>query len=173
MSERPWAAWVGLAARLVAAGIWLAAGILKAEDFTAFQAQVQAYDVLPDSLVAWVGYGVPLLEIGLGAYLLLGLLIRPAAVLSLALMLVFIAAEVQAWARGLVLDCGCFGRVDLQRVGPLTVLRDIGLTVPTLLVLAFGGDRWSLDGRSARPVAADQHRDADAVRPDARHDDLG
>ena len=40
--------------------------------------------MLPHAAVPWVAYGLPLLEIVLGAYLIVGLLVRPAAWLSLA-----------------------------------------------------------------------------------------
>lgn len=144
-----WAPWAGAAARVVAGGIWLAAGIAKAVDFTAFETQVRAYDVLPGQLVAWVAYGLPLLEIVLGAYMVVGLLVRPAAVLSCALMAVLVAVEVQAWARGLVLDCGCFGTLVQQRVGPAAVARDVGLAVPSVLALVLPARRLSLDARRA------------------------
>ena len=44
---------LGLAARLAAGGIWLAAGIAKALDFDAFHVQLEGYDVLPHATVSW------------------------------------------------------------------------------------------------------------------------
>jgi uncharacterized membrane protein YphA (DoxX/SURF4 family) len=140
---------VGLAARVAAGAIWLAAGVAKALDFTAFETQVRAYDVLPGQLVTWVAYGLPLVEIVLGVYLVAGLLTRPAAVLSCALMAILIAVEAQAWARGLVLDCGCFGTLVQERVGPATVARDAALAVPSVLALVLPAGRLSLDARRA------------------------
>lgn len=144
--------WIGLAARLAAGAVWLVAGAVKATDFTSFHAEVRAYDVLPGSLVEWVAYGLPLLEIALGAYLVAGLMIRPAAALSCALMAVFIAAQAQAWARGLNLDCGCFGSIARQRVGAGSIARDLALAVPSVAALAWADTRLSLDGLR-RPAA--------------------
>jgi uncharacterized membrane protein YphA (DoxX/SURF4 family) len=163
---------LGLAARLAAGGIWLAAGIAKALDFDAFHVQLEGYDVLPHATVSWVAYGLPLLEIMLGGYLIVGLLVRPAAWLSLGLLIVFIAAQAQAWARGLAIDCGCFGTVDVQRVGAGTILRDLLLSIPTVVVLAVGGGRYSLDGLLRRPLAVDQHGHSGAVGADPGHDHL-
>jgi uncharacterized membrane protein YphA (DoxX/SURF4 family) len=163
---------LGLAARLAAGGIWLAAGIAKALDFDAFHVQLEGYDVLPHEAVSWVAYGLPLLEIVLGGYLIVGLLVRPAAWLSLGLLVVFIAAQAQAWARGLAIDCGCFGTVDVQRVGAGTILRDFLLSIPTVVVLAVGGGRYSLDRLLRRPLAVDQHGNAGAVGADSGHDHL-
>jgi len=139
--------WLGVAVRLLAAGIWLVAGVAKALDFTAFQAQLQGYDVLPSGLVTPAGYALPLGEIALGGYLLVGVLVRPAAVVSCVLMVVFIAAQAQAWARGLVIDCGCFGTADLQRVGPGTVLRDVALAAPSVVLALWPARHLSVDGR--------------------------
>jgi uncharacterized membrane protein YphA (DoxX/SURF4 family) len=137
--------WIGTAARVAAGAIWLVAGSAKALDFASFETQVRAYDVLPGGLVAWVAYGLPLFEIGLGAYLVAGLLIRPAAVVSCVLIAGFIAVQAQAWARGLVVDCGCFGSLARERVGPLSVGRDVLLAVPSVMALVLPARRLSLD----------------------------
>ncbi|WP_369808281.1 MauE/DoxX family redox-associated membrane protein [Kitasatospora sp. MY 5-36] len=70
---------------------------------------VRAYRLLPDSLVNPVGYGIPALELCLAALLLAGLKIRCSAILSAVLLAGFLMAIVQAWARGMSIDCGCFG----------------------------------------------------------------
>lgn len=137
--------WVGLALRLVAAGIWLAAGVPKLADLEHFHTQVAAYDILPHALVSPFAYALPFVEVGLGLYLALGLLIRPAAILASVLMVVFIAAQAQAWYRGLVLDCGCFGTLALQRIGLVTILRDTGLGLPSLAMAIWPARLLSLD----------------------------
>jgi uncharacterized membrane protein YphA (DoxX/SURF4 family) len=137
--------WLGLAIRLVAAGIWLAAGIAKVTELDHFRTQVAAYDILPHALIAPFAYALPFVEIGLGLYLAVGLLIRPAAILASVLMVVFIVAEAQAWYRGLVLDCGCFGSISLQRVGLGTILRDVGLGLPSLAMAIWPARKLSLD----------------------------
>ena len=50
-----------------------------------------------------------ILEVFGGALLVLGLFTRPVAIVSTLLMLAFIIGISQAWARGLTIDCGCFG----------------------------------------------------------------
>ena len=56
-----------------------------------------------------VGWGLPFAEIALGLLLVAGLSTRSAAIVAGLLMLAFIAAVVSAAARGLSIDCGCFG----------------------------------------------------------------
>jgi uncharacterized membrane protein YphA (DoxX/SURF4 family) len=70
---------------------------------------VDAYKVLPAALVRPVAMALPWLEIAVGLFLVLGLFIRFSGVAAGLLTLVFVAALSQAKARGLPIDCGCFG----------------------------------------------------------------
>ena len=54
-------------------------------------------------------WGLPLVEIALGVLLLAGLASRAAAACSAVILVVFIAGIASVWARGLQIDCGCFG----------------------------------------------------------------
>jgi uncharacterized membrane protein YphA (DoxX/SURF4 family) len=138
--------WVGLAIRLAAAAIWLVAGIAKLTGLEQFRAQVEAYRLLPHALTGVFAYALPLVEAGLGLYLLVGLLVRPAAIFTSVLMVAFLTAQIQAWARGLSLDCGCFGALGGgSHVGLWTVLRDAALGVPGLVLVVWPARKLSLD----------------------------
>jgi uncharacterized membrane protein YphA (DoxX/SURF4 family) len=119
----------GTLVRLGLAAVWLVSGGLKLADPGHTYVAVRAYDVLPDALVRPVATGLPLLELFLGVLLLVGLGTRLVAVASAALLVVFVAGIVQAWARGLSIDCGCFGgggqvaRDDTRY--PLDIARDV------------------------------------------------
>ncbi len=139
--------WIGLATRLLAAAVWLVAGVSKIADLEHFHAQVHAYKLLPGALEAPFAYALPFVEVGLGLYLAVGLLIRGAAALSVVLMIVFIAAMAQAWARGLSLDCGCFGSLAKEKIGLGTILRDAALGIPGLIMLIRPAGFLSLDRR--------------------------
>jgi len=67
-------------------------------------------------------------------------------------MVMFLVAQGQAWARGPSLDCGCFGTLARERVGLVSVLRDVALGIPTLFMLWRPARALSLDARLfARP----------------------
>ena len=100
---------IGTLARLGLAAVFLVSGVLKAVDPDATYVAVRAYDVLPRAGVALVAGVLPWLEIALGLLLLAGVATRAVAAVGAGLMLVFIAGVTQAWARGLSIDCGCFG----------------------------------------------------------------
>jgi uncharacterized membrane protein YphA (DoxX/SURF4 family) len=139
--------WVGLAVRLVAAAIWLVAGIAKIADLERFRTQVEAYDLLPHALVAPFAFSITVVLSVAGYYLLAGLLVRPVAILTTVLMVGFLVAQAQAWARGLSLDCGCFGTLaPKSHVGVWTVLRDAALGLPGLALAARPSRLLSLDG---------------------------
>jgi uncharacterized membrane protein YphA (DoxX/SURF4 family) len=144
MAERAVPA-LGLAIRLAAAGIWLAAGGAKIADLTHFHAQVDQYRLLPGVLEAPFAYTLPFVEVLIGLYLLAGLLTRLAAVLACVLMVLFLIAQGQAWARGLSLDCGCFGTLTHERIGLWTILRDVALGLPTLILAVRPARLISLD----------------------------
>ena len=121
---------VGLVVRLGLAAVWLLSGFEKASDPRETKVAVKSYELLPESLVSTVAATLPYLEISLGVLLLLGFATRLAAALSGLLLLVFIGGVISAAARGLLIDCGCFGGGGTVAPGATTytleILRDIG-----------------------------------------------
>jgi uncharacterized membrane protein YphA (DoxX/SURF4 family) len=143
--------WLGLAFRLAGAAVWLFAGVAKLVDLNAFHAQVSAYQVLPHAAVAPFAYALPLVEVALGGYLLVGALVRQVAIASCLLMALFICAQAQAWARGLSIDCGCFGTVARTTVGATTIARDAALGIPFYVLAVRPARKLSVDARLGQP----------------------
>ncbi len=112
-----------------------------------FQILVQRYGILPDALAGPFAFVLPFLEIGIGLYLAAGLLVRGAALVGTLLFAAFLIAQASAWARGIALDCGCFGSLLQTTVGPLTIIRDFCLGIPTFAMLALPARKLSLDRR--------------------------
>jgi protein-disulfide isomerase len=143
--------------RLLLAGTWLWAGIGKIGDPAASVRAVRAYRVLPEWLAKGVGYGLPYVEIGLAALLLLGLAGRLAALLSVALLVVFLSGMISAAARGLRIDCGCFGGGGDLATGGATrytveILRDIGLLAAAGVLAWWPQTRFAVDDAVRRSV---------------------
>src|SRR4051794_40680551 len=130
--------WLATAARLVVGGVFVVAGALKVPDPAAAVRAVRAYQLLPEPLVAPVAFGLPVVEIAVGLALLAGVFTRTAAIAAAVFLAVFIAAVASAWARGLQIDCGCFGDGGEVAAGqtayPQEIARDVGLL---LLALAL------------------------------------
>lgn len=121
---------VGTLARLGLAAVWLISGTLKAVDPDQTYVAVRAYDVLPPAGVEIVAALLPWVELALGLLLLAGVGLRIVAAMSAGLLLVFVAGVAQAWARGLSIDCGCFGGGGVVEPGETAyvqeLLRDAG-----------------------------------------------
>jgi uncharacterized membrane protein YphA (DoxX/SURF4 family) len=128
---------VGTLARLGLAAVWLVSGTLKAIDLDQTVVAVRAYDVLPRAGVDVVAAVLPFLEIGLGLLLLLGIGTRLVAVVSGVLLLVFIAGVTQAWARGLSIDCGCFGGGGAVAPGATAYVQEIARDAGFLALAAW------------------------------------
>jgi uncharacterized membrane protein YphA (DoxX/SURF4 family) len=149
---------VGTLARVGLAAVWLVSGTLKAIDPDQTYVAVRAYDVLPAGAVEIVATLLPWLEIALGLLLLLGAGTRLVAVLVAALLLIFIAGVAQAWARGLSIDCGCFGGGGAVAPGETAyreeMLRDTGFVLLAAWLVVRPRTLFALDSRltDARPT---------------------
>jgi uncharacterized membrane protein YphA (DoxX/SURF4 family) len=147
---RSWRDVVGLLARLVLGGVLLAAGLLKIGDLTGSVQSVVAYQLFPYEVARLLGTTLPVVEIAVGLLLVAGLLTRAAAAVGGVLMLAFVAGIVSAWARGLAIDCGCFGTggpVDPEDTRYLSeILRDLGLLALAGWLVVRPRSLFSADG---------------------------
>jgi uncharacterized membrane protein YphA (DoxX/SURF4 family) len=143
------APWISTAARLVLGGVFLIAGSLKVIDPQSSVAAVRAYRLLPSSLATIVGWGQPFVEIALGLLLLAGFATRVVAAASAVLLVVFIAAVASAAARGLSIDCGCFGGggdvAPGQTAYGVEIVRDLGLLLLAAWLVWQPHSRFTLD----------------------------
>lgn len=148
-SRRHGADWVGLLARLALGGVMIAAGVPKLLDRTASIQNVLAYELFGYEVSRAIGILLPVAEVALGVLLILGLLTRSAAALTGVLMLVFVAGIVSAWARGLAIDCGCFGTggpVDPEDTTYVTsIVRDVLFLALAVWLTVRPRTPWSLD----------------------------
>lgn len=145
-----WTEWIGTAARLGLAVVWGWAGLAKIADPAEAAQAVRAYEILPESLVKPIGYALPFLELALALLLLVGLGVRLVAVVSAVLLLAFIAGIASAWARGISIDCGCFGgggAVDESQTHYLQeILRDTGFLLLAGWLIWRPRTKFSMDG---------------------------
>ena len=141
--------WLTLLARLILGGVLFAAGALKIGSLQKSAMAVRAYDLLPVSLANFLGYTLPWIEIGVGLLLIAGVAVRISGLIGAFTMLAFIIAIAQAWARGLSIDCGCFGgggAIDPEDTKYLSeIIRDIGLMILGIYLYFYPKGRFSVD----------------------------
>jgi uncharacterized membrane protein YphA (DoxX/SURF4 family) len=143
--------WLGVAARLGLAAVWLVAGASKVGDLAASGRAVNAYQVMPYDVATMIGAALPFVELALGMLLLLGLATRLAAGVSAALLVVFVTGIASAWSRGLNIDCGCFGSGGQLAAGQAPsylpeILRDLGFLALAGFLLIWPRTPVSVDG---------------------------
>ena len=139
----------GLVVRLVVGVVGLVAGLSKFSDPAGTVRSVRAYRLLPEAIVPTVGHLLPSLEIVIGIALILGLLTRGFGIVSALFFLAFIIGISSAWARGLEINCGCFGNggvpADPQRQYAVDIARDFGLLLGSVWLVAWPRTLLALD----------------------------
>ena len=145
--------------RLILGGVLVVAGAIKAFSPSDAASAVAAYKILPNQMAHILGYALPWLELAIGLLLIIGVSVRFAAITGGIVMVLFIAAIISVWARGLLIDCGCFGgggAIDpskaaaVHRTYFLEILRDTGLALSAIYLYfvpygRFGIEKLSLD----------------------------
>ncbi|MGC3992882.1 MAG: MauE/DoxX family redox-associated membrane protein [Propionicimonas sp.] len=147
--RRPWPEWVTLATRLILGGVLLVAGLLKVTRLEASVQSVRLYQLLPWEVTAAVGSALPIIEIATGLLLITGTFTRVSAVIGSLLMVAFIIGIASVWARGISIDCGCFGgggEIDAaQTQYPLEIARDAGLLLAGAWTAWRPRSPWAVD----------------------------
>jgi len=138
---------VATVARIAIGALFIYASVTKF-DPAKFAQQVANYRLLPTGLVNLVAIALPFVELLAGALLVLGLRIRGASLVIVGCLGAFIGAMAWAWAKGIDIECGCFGKGT--KVGLRAVSEDVGMLALALEVYAFDRGRFALD----RVVAA-------------------
>lgn len=141
--------WLALVARIVTGVVWIWAGLAKLTDPYGSAQAVRAYQLLPWQVADLVGHVLPSVEIVVGLALVVGALTRGAGVVSALLFVAFIIGISSVWARGILIDCGCFGGgggdPHAASKYPWEIARDVGLLVLSVYLVWVGGGRLALD----------------------------
>jgi uncharacterized membrane protein YphA (DoxX/SURF4 family) len=127
--------------RILIGAVFIYAAWEKILDPTAFSEAVSNYRLIPESLLHAVALVLPPLELICGALFIFGR--WPAVTAWLVLLgIAFILAQAQALARGLDIECGCFGA---EANSPLTVSKLLSNVLLLAVLLFF----WQSDRRSS------------------------
>ena len=142
--------WITLTVRVVLAAILFTAGYAKFSEAQGLQkVAVSSYRILPKSAIAPVAFGLPVLEMALAVMIVIGLATRVMAICVGLLFIIFIAGIISVWARGLSIDCGCFGGGGLVAKGQThylrEILRDLGFLVLAVWLVLFPRGKAAID----------------------------
>ena len=98
-----------VAVSLVLAAVFIYAGIDKIRDPLQFADSIAAFSILPAVFINLLAIGLPPFEILCGLVILAPVSRRIGALAMVLCSMLFFTALLSALARGLTLDCGCFG----------------------------------------------------------------
>jgi uncharacterized membrane protein YphA (DoxX/SURF4 family) len=150
-------AWVDVTLRVLLGGAFVLAGLLKIMDPARFAVDVGNYRLAPHALVNLVAIIIPWIEVVAGLSVLAGIWLRAAALVITSLTVMFFFVIASALARGLNIECGCFGTVGGRHVGLVNLAIDTFLFSLGLVLIWRSGDRPGNDifsGADARISAS-------------------
>lgn len=90
---------------------------VKLVDPEAFLSSLLTYELFPFKVAAGMALFAPVLELLVGVCLVTGFLRKGASLLTVGMLVLFIVLVAQGLARGLELNCGCFGSNTLSSSG--------------------------------------------------------
>ena len=133
--------------RVTVGALFVWAGAAKIGHADVFAAQLAAFGLVPRALIGPMALLLPYVEVLLGAYLVLGLYTRVAAVIAVIQLVIFASAIGSAVARGLSLSCGCFGPADSTKTSWPEVVRDVAFAGVAAFVAWRSPGMLALDSR--------------------------
>ncbi|MEI8183255.1 MAG: MauE/DoxX family redox-associated membrane protein [Desulfomonile sp.] len=141
-----------LIARLLIGGLFVYASVYKITDPADFAVSIRNYMIIPAEWSNVVAMTLPWIEISAGLFLVVGILTRPAAMLTTGMMGLFLAAISYAYFIGLNIDCGCFSASSSSSgaVGVHHIIRDAALFLASCLILVRDGGHYSMAAKLKR-----------------------
>lgn len=139
--------WLLLAGRLGIAVIFLYAGYEKVrEPWLTFAVSVESFKIVPESWLEPIARTLPWCEIVLGIALLPGILARWFSLIATGMLAFFLFIGIRAFAKGLAVDCGCFGAghsgaIDATWFAEHAAMLALGLAVTAGEFLGFRSQR--------------------------------
>ena len=139
--------------RVFLGGTLLVAAAAKILRPALFVSTVMRYQLLPRRAAIGFGYAVPWGELAAALMLLTGTYVALGGALAALLLGSFIVGGGVALARGMVLDCNCFGLLYRKKVGTATFVRDTTLLAFAIAVAALDRTPISLSTAFEAPTA--------------------
>jgi uncharacterized membrane protein YphA (DoxX/SURF4 family) len=131
--------------RLIVGGVLIYAGLVKIGYTDVLVGEIEEYMILPPYLAVVYGNILPILEIVLGIFLVLGLWTKIGSLAGGLLILSFLVAKISAILRGLnVKTCNCFGPAALL-FNRFSLIIDILLLALVVYMFFRKENCWSLD----------------------------
>lgn len=146
----PLASVLPIAARFVLGGLFAFSASTKFTDPLKFALGIRGFNLgLTEPLIGVLTYAIPWAELIAAVLLVVGLWARQAAILIITLMLAFIGGIASLMARGMAVDCPCFGAFKVictsNVLGTCHILRNLAFAAAAAVVVVMGAGPLSVD----------------------------
>ena len=136
--------------RLIVGGIFLISGLAKIADPVRFLLTLREFQLLPGALESFLAVYLPWLEFLLGLCIVVGILHRTASLMIAGLNGAFIIAIGSVMARGIEVDCGCFGLLaDALHLPDMAdgkaIVRNLVLMAMCLYIFRSEATGWTME----------------------------
>lgn len=133
---------------LAVGGVFITAAVIKIADPAKFAQNIKYYHIVPDRLINAMALLLPWWELLAGFAIVVPNWRRAGAWMMIGFLVMFMLAIGSAMARGLDIDCGCFGSKS-SKAGMNTLLFDASLLAATIAAM------WKGSGPNPPPVIAE------------------
>lgn len=143
-----------LAARLILAGVFLFAGLVKAGAGQQFALTITPFTIIPPDWLPIIANLLPLLEVVAGILILIPRIHPAGSALILTLCLFYVGMLGWALANDIIVACSCFGQDETPSAGKmwLVLWRDVGFAALALFTVIRLPAR-SLDSARKTPAS--------------------
>jgi uncharacterized membrane protein YphA (DoxX/SURF4 family) len=122
--------------RLILGAVFIWAGVVKIAAPLDFAQDVANYQFFPEAVSFFLALILPWIEVLCGLLIIAGLMTRSSALILSVLLVGFLGLIVITMARGIDVECGCFGSLG-RKVDFKLLLTDVGLLFLSLNVLFY------------------------------------
>jgi uncharacterized membrane protein YphA (DoxX/SURF4 family) len=125
--------------RVIVGGVFVYSSIGKLFSPEEFAKIIYYYDFLPLFLVNVFAITFPYLQFVTGVLLIFGVFKKGNSAILISLLVVFLLALIQAYARGLDINCGCFSLdTEASKNNILErIVEDVILLIPAVIIFIF------------------------------------
>lgn len=134
-----------LVARIVLGAVFVYAAYVKLRDpWQLFAMSINSYEVLPLAMAETAAHVIPWVELAIGVMVISGIWLRISGTILSLILLTFFTLMVRAYAKGMQINCGCFG--PGEAISWKTLLRDGSMAAAAIAMtwLAFLQRRKSM-----------------------------
>lgn len=125
-----------IALRIIVGGVFIYASLNKLMDQEEFAKAIYNYKFLPSVFINIFAIVLPYVELITGLMLIAGIYLRGSSFLIAMMLVIFIIALAQAYARGLDINCACFSLENPDQKSDIftRIIEDILLLAATIVI---------------------------------------